>query len=190
MIGYYHRHSLLFSHSDFIVRRNSIITGNNYVNPIIHCSFDQVLMDSISICHTVRNICICQSSCTLQSFDQNEGRYYPINVIIAYNTDAFFSLYFIPQDLHCLIHIFHQMRRSQFVHLSIKISANFIPVLYIPVSDQSGDHRINSELFSNCSKIRPFCSNNPSFHVVSSLMLCRFLSSKQHNNRIVTHTPA
>lgn len=39
-------------------------------------------------------------------------------------------------------------------------------------------------------KIRPFCSNNPSFHVVSSLMLCRFLSSKQHNNRIVTHTPA
>ena len=78
---------------------------------------------------------------------------------------------------------------SQFFYGSVKVSADLLSVLYIPVPDQSGDYRINSKLFPNCRKIRPFCGNNPSFHVVSSSMLCRFLPSKRHNNNIVTHNP-
>ena len=79
---------------------------------------------------------------------------------------------------------------SQFFYGSVKVSADLLSVLYIPVSDQSGDYRINSKLFPNCRKIRPFCGNNPSFHVVSSSMLCRFLPSKRHNNNIVTIIPS
>ncbi len=189
MIGYYHRHSLLFSHSDFIVRRNSIITGNNYVNPIIHCSLS-IRCSWIPYPSATRSgIYVSARAASLQSFDQNEGRYYPINVIIAYNTDAFFFLYFIPQDLHCLIHIFHQMRRSQFVHLSIKISANFIPVLYIPVSDRLAITGSIPNSFPIAAKSARFAATTHRSMLFPPLMLCRFLSSKQHNNRIVPHNP-
>lgn len=86
---------------------NPVITGNNYINPVIHCSFNQVLMDSISISHPVRNVCICQCTYSLQSFDQDKRGHYTINIIVSNNTDTLFFFYLVSQDLHCFIHIFH-----------------------------------------------------------------------------------
>ena len=107
MIGYDHCYSFFLCHRNLIVRRNSVITGNNYVNPIVHCSFDQVLVDPISVSHPVRNICICQCTYSLKSFNEDERGHYTINIIISDNTDTLFFFYFISQDFHCFIHIFH-----------------------------------------------------------------------------------
>ena len=107
MIGYDHCHSFFLCHRNFIVCCNPVITGNNYINPVIHCSFNQVLMDSISISHPVRNVCICQCTYSLQSFDQDKRGHYTINIIVSNNTDTLFFFYLVSQDLHCFIHIFH-----------------------------------------------------------------------------------
>ena len=89
---------------------NSIITGDDRVNPILHCFLDKLFMDSISIFDPVRNIGVRIRPQSLESFEQNAGRGNAVYIIIPDNPDFSVFFYFFLKDLHCFVHVFQKPR--------------------------------------------------------------------------------
>ena len=51
-----HRHPIAFRQPDLFHRGNSVVAGDNGIDPFLSGDLNQVLIDAVSVLHPVRNL--------------------------------------------------------------------------------------------------------------------------------------
>ena len=166
MIGHKNCHPHFLCISNFFDCSNSIITGQNRIHTAFECFCDQVPIQTVSICNTVRyrhiHLCPASGQCTIQ----NIGRHYSINIIIADNPYLCFFFYLLIQHLHQKIQILQQMNIWKFLQRSCQKALYLLIPDDFPVSNNPRRHRINMKFISNSFKIGSFIYDHPLFHIL------------------------
>ena len=135
-------------------------------------------MNSVSVCHSVRNISVYIRPNPCQTFQQNICRSHTVYIIISDDPDFYLLLYFFLQNIYSFFHIFHQPGRWKFIYCSKKIFSYFLISYYISVSDQPGNHRVDMKLLTDLIKVCFLCSHYPFFHVYSPRIISWYIFRK------------
>jgi len=99
--------SPLFPIGNLLRGRDSIVTSDNRVNPVLQRPVDQHLVQAVPVLDTVRNVGIHLRSQPHQAFLQNIGGINPVNVIIPDDADGRAFPHFPRQNLYRLVHVPH-----------------------------------------------------------------------------------
>ena len=168
MIRHQNSHPKLLCMCDFINRRNSVITGDDRVDPALISLSDQMVVYPIAVLHAVRYLRADVRAAPLQPARKNVGCHHTVNIIIADDTDRQMRFDLFLQNRGASVRIMEQVRVIQIVHASVYVFLHRRISDDLTVADQTCRDRTDQKSFRNARKVCSLLYYDPFFHASSS----------------------